>query len=401
MKYLLLGGMMWVCSIAFAQPTPEPLTNALDSLISDASIVGGAAAIVKEGKVIYQHGFGWANEAEQVAYTTQTRQPIASISKTLIAISLMKAQEMDLLALDDPINQYLPFPISHPGFPAQAITVRQLANHTAGLKDSKYYQKSYVFQRPIPELHRSFSPGIKRAFIKRAIKRYNRNEEIPQAEFLKRIYHPEGVWYHPKHFLKQAPGTTYEYSNNGAALASLVIEQVSGLSYPDFVKQYLLNPLGMEHSGWEVDEKGYADGSFSRQYPFGLAVPPFRLITLADGGFVTHLEDMNRYLIAMMAGDDGQGPLLQAESYQEMFTASAGSSIGVFWDTNSLGQENFLGHTGGDPGVTTILCWDRERELGYLLLTNTSDTKTLNEEIGQFVRLLVQHSRQWFPDEQE
>ena len=87
----------------------DSLTDALQKIHEQGLINGFSVAIVKDSAILYSKGFGQADIVAHRPYTKNTVQNIASISKTLIGISLLKAQELGKLKLDDPINNYLPF----------------------------------------------------------------------------------------------------------------------------------------------------------------------------------------------------------------------------------------------------------------------------------------------------
>ena len=201
-------------SSIFSQTKSDSLTNDLNQLIKKYKIVGGAAAVVNGEEILYTGGFGFTDKDQSRAYSTQTVQPIASISKTLIGVSLMKAQELGMLELDDDINLYLPFKIINPHH-QQKISVRHLTTHTAGLKDTKYYEHAYLFENEIPPYYEEMKFGVRKKVAKKYIKRANSNEPMTLVDFLKAIYTPAGKWYKKNNFLKDLPGKKYEYSNNG------------------------------------------------------------------------------------------------------------------------------------------------------------------------------------------
>lgn len=392
MKKLLLT-IALIPSLLYAQNAKDSLTAELSVLAGDSAIVGFAAAIIDQDGILYAKGFGFADVDNHIPYTIQTVQPIASISKTLIGISLLKAQELNMLDLDDDINNYLPFKIVNPHCPESKITIRHLANHSSSIRDTKHYEKSYVFKTRIPRLQKEFPFGIQRWIARRIIKEYNNNREIPLTEFLANIYVPGGKWYSKKSYGKEPPGEVISYSNNGAAIASLVIEYASGMKYIDFIASYILKPLGMQHSGWHQED--FDAKVKSRLYPLYLRIPEYELITLADGGFITSVEDFSKYLAAVMRGYNGEDNILTAESYRKLLKENILRDHGVFWNVQEYGNENYIGHTGGDPGVNTLAFFDITTNLGYICFTNT-DTET-GEEIDVALEIMMKYSLQLQP----
>ncbi|MEO1628423.1 MAG: serine hydrolase domain-containing protein [Bacteroidota bacterium] len=105
------------------------------------------------------------------------------MSKTLLGIALLKEQEMGKLKLDDPANQYLNFPLVNPHYPDQVISIRHLATHTSGIKDSKHYEKSYLSDDKIPKVHKAFPIGLERFTYRKLICRYNQYVAIFKSSF--------------------------------------------------------------------------------------------------------------------------------------------------------------------------------------------------------------------------
>ena len=139
-----------------AQSINDSITIELTKLGKKSSLVGFGVAIVNKDSIIYAKGFGYADKDTKSPYTIQTVQPIASISKTLLAVALMKAQEMGKLHLNDNINDYLPFKIYNPNFPNENITIQQLANHTSSILDGDSYDRTYIYKNRIPPFYNDF-----------------------------------------------------------------------------------------------------------------------------------------------------------------------------------------------------------------------------------------------------
>ena len=242
-KFLLL--LLFIPFVSFGQSSSsinEQLTQDLLSIYAQNHIVGFSVAIVNQDKILYTKGFGYSDKLKNKAYTENTIQNIASISKTFIGISLLKAQELGKLNLDDPINNYLPFEVINPKFPNTAITIRHLATHTSSIIDpSRYGKNGYVLKEINnngKKINSNFRPS---------------NEMMTYDEFLKKILSTDGEWYKKKYFLKKKPGTFFSYSNIGAGLAALVIENAVGKPFNLFTKEYILSPLKCQaRAGFQV-----------------------------------------------------------------------------------------------------------------------------------------------------
>ncbi|NNG09205.1 MAG: beta-lactamase family protein [Arenibacter sp.] len=353
----------------------DSLTTTLDKIHKQGFINGFSVAIANDSAVLYSKGFGLADIATNKPYTQHTVQNIASISKTLIGISLLKAQEMGKLILDDPVNSYLPYEVKNPYYPDEPITIRHLATHTSTILDTDYYGKSYVLKEPMQSLDTT----------KINIPDYFNGPEtrIPLADFLEKILSHKGAWYQKEGFLNNPPGAFYEYSNIAATLAALVLEGATGTPFPEFTQTHILDPLGMTTSGWSFDAIDITQHSVlyaDTKTP----LPRYSLITYPDGGFTTSSADLAIYLHELIKGFTGKGSLLQTNSYNELFKKQLNAShhsteegeepagdehnSGIFMGFLENGQ---IGHSGGDPGVTTYMFFDPETHLGRILIVNT------------------------------
>lgn len=177
-----------------AQNVGDSITLKLNKISINSSLVGFAVAIVNKDSIVYAKGFGYANLEAKTPYTINTIQPIASISKTLLGVALMKAQEMGKLNLNDNINDYLPFKIYNPNFPNEKITIQQLANHTSSIIDGDQYDRAYIFKDQIPPFYNDLPDETKQE-VKEAVDLFNMNEWMPISDFIENQYSENEIWY--------------------------------------------------------------------------------------------------------------------------------------------------------------------------------------------------------------
>lgn len=355
----------------------DTLTDELSELHQNGYIKGFGVSIVNEDTTLYAGGVGFSEVTVNRPYTVDTRQNIASVSKTLIGIALLKAQEMGKLNLDDPINQYLPFEVLNPFYPEERITIRHLATHTSTILDGDLYsEKAYVLVDSADyELAKSLPSSGE----------FN----LPSAtmdleQYLRHFLSSQGDWYLQESFMKAKPGDFYEYSNVGATLTAYLIEKTTGQPYSEFTTKYILEPLEMRNSGWYFEANEMSN--YTKLYTTdGKEIPYYSLITYPDGGFLTSIADMSKYLSELIGGYVGQGELLMNESYQQIFSTLLASenfqeerdtdrpfddeyNSGIFMGHTPNGS---IGHMGGDPGTSTFLFFNPETGIGKLLFVNT------------------------------
>lgn len=355
----------------------DSLTYKLNVLHKQGYINGFSVAIVNRDKFLYIHGFGLADKEKNIPYSSKTLQPIASISKTVIGVSLMKAHEMGKLDLDDDINSYLPFILKNPYFPDTPITIRHLATHTSTIIDTEYYdKKSYIMEND-EEISVFKNIDI--------LEKFNDSEsKITIDEFVKKLLMPQGEWYKKENYLKTRPGSIFEYSNVGATLAAYIIECATGIPFDEFSAENILKPLKMNSSGWsfkDIDRNKLSVLYNNTNSP----LPKYSLITYPDGGLITSAKELGYYLIELIKGYEGEGSLLSKESYQQIFKEQLKpenlpdrDAENIYDDEYNTGifmgvtPEGYIGHSGSDPGISTLMFFNPKTNIGRVLIINTS-----------------------------
>ena len=357
--YCLLG--IW----SYSQNYQDSLDIKLQALADLEGVPGFAVSIMRDGEIKYLNGFGWADIQAKKKYKPQMIQNIGSISKTVIGVALMKAEAMGVLDLDDPINKYLPFPISNPRFPNEAITIRHLASHTGSLNDPDEYEKAYIFQEKI-----NIDPKSVHKYYRKYIPIYNANKRTELSSFVKSIYHPSGKYYKKKNFLKVGPGKEFSYSNIGAGIAAWVIEIASGETFVEFTQKHIFDPIGMQNTSWElnkIDLNKKVTPYISTAQP----IPHYDLITFADGGLITSVKDLSKYIMEMMRCYEGKGSILTKEQCIEMMTPYLKNNeepYGIFWSKTKSGKS--IGHNGGDPGTATNMYFQPATGVAKIMFIN-------------------------------
>ncbi len=358
-----------LCTSARAQnitPQLDSLDQQMQAFAAGEEVVGFAVAVVDENGIIFESGYGYADYASKKPYTRHTVQNIASISKTFIGISLLQAEKEGILSMEDPINKHLPFEVIHPRFPDQPILLKHLATHTAGISDDKSYDASYSLLEPM-----TVEKGEIQKWEYQEMRTISTQKAMSLEAFMRAFFIRKGKLYHKKNFLKSAPGTSYEYSNVGAALAALVLESASGTPFPEWTKKHIFEPLGMDNTGWsvaDIDPETYFTHHFMNKKP----MPDYTLSTYPDGGVLTSIHQLGTYLSATMQGRLRGNNVLSREAYNELFDAavdapSDGGKYGYFWE---IGDDGFWGHTGGDPGVVTVMRVNEATGYGFVMFFN-------------------------------
>lgn len=352
----------------------------MDSLYNTQYFNGFSATVVDTSGIIYNKGFGFLDIANNKKYTENTVINIASISKVFIGASLLKADEIGFLSLDEPINKYLPFEIINPNHPEEVITIRQLATHTSSIIDSKNYMETcYVNKDDI-----SIPDELKERY-----ESYYKNPSsdwVSLSDYMKYLLKTDERFYSTSTFSKNVPGEVYDYSNIGAALCALVIENASKKSFKDFTQEYIFKPLKMDSTTWEFEN---ADASnYSKLYYQNQELPYYKILSYPDGGLITSSTDLGLFLVELIKGYSGKGTLLTETSYQEFFKSQLPNTafksktdynVGLFMEKEL--KYNVIGHSGGDPGVNSMMYFDTEKLKGRILILNTDSDEGNNDAV--------------------
>ncbi len=361
--------------------TQNELTEKLTQISKTASFNGFGVALVNDEEVLYQNGFGVTNSNTNAKYTENTVQNVASVSKTVLGLAILKAQELGKLTLDDPVNTFLSFNVSNPEYPDVPITIRHLVTHTSSIVDTEDYLSRNVVLKDTVNLARNLNIDISPT-------RFNPpSAKTSLEDFLKHLLATDGDWYAREGFSNSKPGSLYAYSNVGTSLAALVLEKATGMTYDAFTTQYILRPLEMHSSGWSfkaIDFSSYSPTYQNKTTPY----PYYSLIGYPDGGLLTTGSDMSKYVLELLKGYFGKGTILSRQSYKEYFTPQLAAenfidrSTSEYSDeynmgiTMGFGSTGNFGHTGGDPGMFSVIWFFKDRRMGRYFIVNTDwDTK--------------------------
>lgn len=372
-------------------PHERPSVNYIDSLEAilenvekEGILPGFAVSIFTKDHVLLQKGYGYADVEAKKAFDPNTVQMIASVSKTLVAVSVMKLVDEEKLSLDDEINTYLPFKVVHPKFPDIPITIRHLATHTSGINDGSAYNHSYVFSQKLK------LEDFPKAWEK-YLKTYNQNGYIPMKDFIYAVLSRDGKWYTEDNFTAFAPGTNYEYSNIGVALLAHIIEQITQTDYAAYTKALILDPLTMSKSAWtlsEVDTVNHVKYYNENYKP----VPFYTVNTYPDGSLYSSVADLTKFMQEMMKGYYGESKLLSQSAFKEMMRnqiEDMDTPTGIIWD---LDNTCCIGHGGNDFGIATMMFFNPDNGLGKILFTNVSvETEALSDTYYSLFGALFQY----------
>ncbi len=347
--------------VVSCSPSKEELTNqAINDVLNEFQAVGISAAVVKDGKIVYNQSFGYKNLAEKTPLANDDVMRIASISKSFTATSLMQLVDKGIISLDDDVSELIGFQVRNPHHPDVPITLRMVLSHTASIKDKEDY---FTLDHLNPAVY---------------------------GDCIESYY-------------EYKPGEGYNYSNMGLNLAGTILEKVSGVRFDDYVRENVIWKLGLYggHNIDSLDASKFAliynkiDGEYvesagayrSRSedmpgYVFGYSSPIFS----PTGGVKISAHDLAVYMMMHMNYGEYNGVrIISEESAKAMQTP--------VWMIKNKGEDQYalclkefvnyiddekynqpgsypVGHTGGAYGLNSIMIWSPADGWGIVAMTN-------------------------------
>ena len=372
MKKLILFCLCFVVTFICNAQTTSALDNYILNKLHDAPIPGLAFALIKDGKIALTKGYGFADVDKDIPFTPNTIQhEVASISKIVTATAVMKLWEQGRFQLDDPINNYLPFPVINPSYSGTAITFRMLLCHTSSIAGNDV------------DLNYGYVPP---------------GTEQELGNFLYDVLTPGAALYQPGVcYNNYAPGTQFRYSNVGYALLGYLIQRISGMPFDQYCAQNIFQPLCMNHTWWFHNQVNppivsipyvYSNNSVNSPVAWDLYErPDYPCVTIKSTVIdfskfmLMHMnfgilngvriidsttEVMMRTVqIATNLTEIGVTVNGQPVNY-EMLSGLGLNSLNVFSDYN----RSFLGWAGLDPGVSTFAWINPSDNTGIVIFAN-------------------------------
>lgn len=330
------------------------IDDRIEAFMSKYDVPGLSLAITKDEKLVYVKAYGKADMESGEDLTTESLFRIASISKSLTAIALMKLAEEGKLSLDDHVfgqgailgTKYGQHPYSDR---VLAITVRHLLNHTAGGWPNQAGDP--MFTNPEMDAHELIS------------------------------------WTLDNRPLLRLPGTAYAYSNFGYCVLGRIVEELTGKAYDQYVKDAILAPIGiksMVNGGNTLADRKAGEVKYYGTSAGGTDPYAFNIARMdAHGGWIASAKDLVKLLVHV-DGYGGKTDMLSTASILEMTTPPTlpnPSGYALGWSVRN-GQ---WWHMGSLPGTVTELSRNGDNRINAAILTNTNAGPQYSEELDNLL----------------
>ena len=328
-SFLLLFSFQILFSQTDVNQTAVEIGKLMDKLHQNGQF-NGTVLVADKGKVLYKGAFGYGDYLTKRKLVVESPCYLASVSKQFTTMAVMLLKEKEKLNYEDPLSNYFP---EFPDY-AKNVTIRQMMNHTSGIPD--HYGLGI------------YKPGLT-------------NDDVVQTL----IKHGQ---------LDFDPGEKYSYSNGAYVMLSMIVEKISGQSFPAFMKGNIFTPLEMENT-CVFDKKTPAIKNRAIGYTPVWTLEDYEIFTTGAGGIYSTVEDLFKWDQALYSGK-----LISQNRLDEAFTSAvlndgSETGYGFGWGVgkNADGGK-IVNHSGGLNGFRTFIERDLQNKRTIILLTNNSST---------------------------
>ena len=343
-------------------------------ICSDASLVGASYLVFNKGEIVEKINYGYSDLETKKEVNNDTVFRIASVSKILVALCIMRLYEEGKLDLDADISEYLGFKIRNPKFPNVSITTKHLMTQTSSITDGFDDE-----EMDNVEERRDTYNGVNGTFLPVSLE----DLLIPNSS----------VYYNDITFDKQVPGTNFIYSNFGCGILACIVERITGEYFTDYVKKVLLTPLNLDAS-FRIDEiKNFENVSSTYIPQDGKMVlnrtkerflrgvyPRFEIgqnYRGPAGGLFISAKDLSVIMQMLINRGTYQGiKVYEPETIELMFVKNwEGHTDGYYakglqmaiMDVNGY---KLYGHFGSAYGVRSFMFFDKDKKEGMCFIAN-------------------------------
>ncbi len=326
----------------FPQEYVDHISENVDVILARFGF-NGAVIIAQEGQILFERYNGLADLRDTAAHINRnTYFQLASVGKQFTAIATVMLKERGCFEYDDFVADYID------SFPYANITIRHLLNHTSGLQNYMYL-----------------------------LDKYWQEDRYPTNIDLVNLFNEHRL---PLNF---TPGRRFAYSNTGYAFLALLVEQVSGMPFSDFMRQELFIPLGMNNTfvyspnNSRIDNRAYG---FSRRSQRNIISDDIHDGIAGDKGFFSTARDLFRWDMALTHFSPISKDGMQEAVSKAVLNNGREVNYGFGWRLKKVNNYDFVYHHGWWHGFRTVYKRIPEKDIVIIILNNT------NSNIGVITR---------------
>lgn len=381
MRNLLFIILLMVSEAGFGQKS-EATQGKIDSIFAAAGlnardVPGAAVLVLKHGEVVFKRGYGVAELSSRTKITPATNFRLASVSKQFTAMAVMLLVHDGKLHYEDRLTDIFPDFAEY----GRNITIRELLQHTSGLKD---YEDLMAPTEHPSKPNSGFHPTKRKARLAGALGLPGtptgsnvpvEQIQIQDAGVLELLKRETGT--------KFTPGTKWDYSNSGYVLLGLIVQKVSGKTFPEFLHERIFAPLGMNAVAYVRGKNQIANRAFGHSLEGGKWKQTDQSptsATLGDGGIYSSLDDLAKWDRSLrentlLSAREMQAALTPVKPPEGQPTEPDGSpaAYGFGWFLNPYKGNRRMWHYGETMGFRTAIQRFEKDDLTIVVLCNRSD----------------------------
>jgi len=378
--YLGIAGLLLLSPIAGAQqkkelPHPKTLPDlqkVMKDVVDKAHLPGAGVALVSNGDLLWCGGFGKADVTSGRDVSCDTEFRVGSISKSFVALALLKLQEEGKINLEARLQDVAPeVPVKNRWESTNPVRIVNLLEHTSGFDDM---QASEVYN-------------------------FRDRYDFPLLEVFKRFQEPQDV--------RWPPGTRMSYSNPGFGIAGYLIEKTAGKPYDQYICETILRPLGMANADFPFTDanKPLLATAYDSDPPHALGYPYIYLRPAGDlKASPGELAKLVQFLLRRGRVGDAQilkpESIIRMESVESTLAAKTGLRLGYGLAnyTEVEGGVVTHGHDGGIDGFISTYRYMPEQNWGYVVLLNSTQS---GQALNDLNKLAIDFLSKDFPKTQQ
>ncbi len=355
----------------------EKLDSKIEQMYQEANIPGLAVVAAHKGNIMYEKYAGFRDVANKLPVTSDTIFGLASLTKSVVALSIMMLQDKDKIDVTDRVVKWIPELKQWNEFYKQNITIHHLLTHTAGFSG----MNSFHLAR-----RESVEKDPDGTYL---LGEFNGNGYVETVRDLIEAMMEENAPFIAK------PGEIFNYSNESYALLQEVVERASGQTFAEFTHEHIFQVLGMTETMYTFNDL-LSEAEVTEIYAFTKEHPkkPFHSPTwwksgkiYGAGALKASAKDVQKYIELYRANGEVNGTrLISAEAVKTMKTPQATTPNGVQYGyglvIGTYQGEELVGHGGGVKGISSYML--AAEEITVVVLTNIAEVAAENIAVQVF-----------------
>lgn len=368
-------------------------------ICENASLVGTSCLIYNKGKIVNKLNYGFSSLEKKRKVNNDTVFRIASISKVIVALCIMRLYEEGKLDFNEDVSTYLGFEVRNPKYKDVPINLKMIMTQTSSITDG-------------------FEEGINSDYNSGYNKINGTNEDCTVQDLLD----PNGSKFVKETYSNYRPGTHFEYSNFGCGILACIIEKITGKYFTEYVKEIIFKPLKLDASFVPSDIKSkdiastylYRDGANKlvrdrerfiagvyKKFPIG---ENFRG---PAGGLFISTNGLMKIMITLL---NGGSPIIKSDTLDKMMQmawagkrqpnesyVAKGLQLQI---VDYFNNRRLYGHFGDAYGVKSYFLFNKQEQLGMVFITNGGNYKYQENGYCDIHEAMIKHTLDmyWKPE---